>query len=311
MSVIIWLIISIAGAAGWAVLALHRGETINAAWLVLAAVCSYLIAYRFYSHFLASKSCKRLDDRRITPAHRLNNGRQGFCPDVALDSLRSPLRRDRRRGAARGARTCGAVRLPPRHHLDCRRRDPRRRGPGLHHPRRLRAPRRQANHSGQMAKEEEIGPVTGFLAMIAILAIMVILIAVLALIIVKAADGVAVGRVHTALHHPDRLRHGDLDEGGAARQDDGGDGGRCRTAAPRGGRRPVGRRITDTRTDVHAERHDNFVGPDGLWLPRLRDPRVDAARTSRLSLHLRQDRHRHRARLRHSLHTAGRFISPR
>ena len=53
--IIVWTLIAGIGAAGWAMLALHRGETVNAAWLVLAAVGTYLIAYRFYSRFLANR----------------------------------------------------------------------------------------------------------------------------------------------------------------------------------------------------------------------------------------------------------------
>ena len=64
--------------SAWGVLALHRGETISAAWLVLAAVGTYLIGYRFYSRFLADRVFD-LNDRRATPAERLANGRD-FVP---------------------------------------------------------------------------------------------------------------------------------------------------------------------------------------------------------------------------------------
>ena len=73
-----WILIALAGAAGWGVLALHRGETVSAAWLILAAVGTYLVAYRFYARFLATKVFE-LDGRRATPAERLNNGRD-FIP---------------------------------------------------------------------------------------------------------------------------------------------------------------------------------------------------------------------------------------
>src|SRR4051794_33715208 len=73
-----WLVLAIAGAIAWGVLALHRGETISAAWLVLAAVGTYLLAYRFYSRFLAERVLG-LNDRRATPAERLANGRD-FVP---------------------------------------------------------------------------------------------------------------------------------------------------------------------------------------------------------------------------------------
>src|SRR5919109_2676352 len=78
MTRIVWLAIALAGAAGWGALALHRGETISAAWLVLAAVGTYLIGYRFYSRFLADRVFG-LNERRATPAERLANGRD-FVP---------------------------------------------------------------------------------------------------------------------------------------------------------------------------------------------------------------------------------------
>ena len=74
MHSITWAVVALAGAVGWGVLALHRGETISAAWLVVAAVGTYLIAFRFYSRFLADRVFG-LNDRRATPAERLANGR--------------------------------------------------------------------------------------------------------------------------------------------------------------------------------------------------------------------------------------------
>jgi len=68
------------------VLALSRGEPVSAAWLVLAAVATYLIAYRFYSRFLAERIFE-LDDRRATPAERLDNGRD-FSPNRPVGALR-------------------------------------------------------------------------------------------------------------------------------------------------------------------------------------------------------------------------------
>src|SRR5437773_3760474 len=73
-SVLLWGATSAFGAAAFAVLALSRGETVNAAWLLTAAVCTYAVAYRFYSKFLAT-CVFGLDDRRATPAERFNNGR--------------------------------------------------------------------------------------------------------------------------------------------------------------------------------------------------------------------------------------------
>jgi carbon starvation protein len=72
-SLLLWIALSLAGAGSLAVVALHRGETISAAWLVIAAIATYTIAYRFYSHFIATRVAQ-LDDRRITPAVALNDG---------------------------------------------------------------------------------------------------------------------------------------------------------------------------------------------------------------------------------------------
>src|SRR5437764_13961700 len=78
VSVVIWGLSSLLGAAAFGVLALVRGETINAAWLLTAAVCTYVVAYRFYSKFLADKVFG-LDAQRATPAERFNNGHD-FVP---------------------------------------------------------------------------------------------------------------------------------------------------------------------------------------------------------------------------------------
>src|SRR2546423_5151491 len=69
LSVVVWTGISALGAAAFGVLALSRGESVNAAWLLTAAVCSYAVGYRFYSRFLAARVFG-LDDRRATPAER-------------------------------------------------------------------------------------------------------------------------------------------------------------------------------------------------------------------------------------------------
>ncbi|HAV16762.1 MAG TPA: carbon starvation protein A [Acinetobacter nosocomialis] len=72
-SKMIWLLVAIVGAVSFGVLALSRGEHVNAVWLVLAAACVYSIAYRFYSLFIATKVFE-LNERRLTPAHRLADG---------------------------------------------------------------------------------------------------------------------------------------------------------------------------------------------------------------------------------------------
>jgi len=73
-----WLGVALLGAAALARIALHRGEPLNATWFVVAAVCCYLVAYRFYSAFIAAKLLA-LDDTRATPAERRDDGRD-FVP---------------------------------------------------------------------------------------------------------------------------------------------------------------------------------------------------------------------------------------
>ena len=72
-SKLLWSLVAIVGAISFGILAVSRGEHVNAVWLVLAAVCVYSIAYRFYSLFIATKVFE-LNSKRLTPAHRLNDG---------------------------------------------------------------------------------------------------------------------------------------------------------------------------------------------------------------------------------------------
>ncbi|EOQ64862.1 hypothetical protein F935_00513 [Acinetobacter calcoaceticus ANC 3811] len=72
-SKLVWSLVAIIGAISFGMLALSRGEHVNAVWLVLAAACVYSIAYRFYSLFIATKVFE-LNPRRLTPAHRLADG---------------------------------------------------------------------------------------------------------------------------------------------------------------------------------------------------------------------------------------------
>src|SRR5689334_21629552 len=181
LPILVWLVVALAGAAGWGALALHRGETINAAWLVLAAVCTYLLAFRFYSRFLAERVFG-LNDRRATPAERLANG-----PDVVPPS-RWVLFGHHFAAIAGPGPLVGPVLAAQFGYL-----------PGtiwiiigvvlggavqdfiiL-----FASMRRDGKSLGQMAKEET-GTLTGVLTMVAVLAIMVILLAVLALVVVNA-----------------------------------------------------------------------------------------------------------------------------
>ena len=76
--ILIWLAVALLGALALATIALHRGEQINAMWLVVAAICTYAVGYRFYSKFIAAKVLT-LDALRATPAERMENGRD-FVP---------------------------------------------------------------------------------------------------------------------------------------------------------------------------------------------------------------------------------------
>jgi len=68
-----WFFVAVLGAFALAAVALGRGEAVSALWVVVASVCVYLIAYRYYSLFLATKVFG-LDGTRMTPAWRHNDG---------------------------------------------------------------------------------------------------------------------------------------------------------------------------------------------------------------------------------------------
>jgi carbon starvation protein len=176
-----WLFLALAGAVAWGMLALHRGETINAAWLILAAVGTYLLGYRFYSRFLADRVLG-LNDRRATPAERLANGRDfvptqrwvlfghHFAAIAGAGPLVGPVL------AAQFGYLPGTLWIVFGVVLG---------GAVQDFVILFGSMRRDGKSLGQMAKEET-GPVTGLLAMVAVLAIMVILLAVLALVVVNA-----------------------------------------------------------------------------------------------------------------------------
>src|SRR3954467_14414587 len=176
-----WLLLAVVGAVAWGMLALHRGETISAAWLVLAAVGTYLLAYRFYSRFLAQQVLG-INDRRATPAERLANGRDfvptsrwvlfghHFAAIAGAGPLVGPVL------AAQFGYLPGTIWLVFGVVLG---------GAVQDFIILFGSMRRDGKSLGQMAKEET-GAVTGLLAMLAVLSIMVILLAVLALVVVNA-----------------------------------------------------------------------------------------------------------------------------
>jgi carbon starvation protein len=181
LSVVAWVLVAALGAAGFGVLALSRGETISAGWLVVAGVCTYLVAYRFYSRYLAY-TVLGLDSRRATPAERLNNGRD-FVPTnrwvaaghhFSAISGAGPLVGPTL--AAQFGFLPGTLWLIVGVVL----------GGAVQDMVILWASvRRDGKSLGQIAKEE-VNPVAGVAAMVAIFAIMIILLAVLALVVVNA-----------------------------------------------------------------------------------------------------------------------------
>src|SRR6185503_11172318 len=181
VSAIVWVAIALAGAASMAWLAFARGETISAAWLLTAAVCTYAVAYRFYSKFLATRVFG-LDAGRATPAERHNNGRDfvptnrwvlfghHFAAIAGAGPLVGPVL------AAQFGFLPGTLWLVIGVVLG---------GAVQDFTILFCSLRRDGKSLGQMAKEE-VSRVTGATAMVAVLAIMIILLAVLALIVVNA-----------------------------------------------------------------------------------------------------------------------------
>lgn len=177
----IWSLVALAGAAGWAVLALSRGEEISAAWMLAAALGSYAIAYRFYSRFIANRVLK-VDKTRATPAERLDNGVDFHPTD------RRVLFGHHFAAVAGAGPLVGPVLAAQMGYL-----------PGTiwiivgvifagavqDMVTLFFSTRRDGRSLGQMARDE-IGPFGGAAALIAVFAIMIILLAVLALVIVNA-----------------------------------------------------------------------------------------------------------------------------
>ena len=177
---LVWIALSVAGAGCLAALALHRGETINALWLLAAAVAVFLIGYRFYSRFIAS--ALGLDPARATPAQRRNDGLDYVPTDKAV------LFGHHFAAIAGAGPLVGPVLAAQMGYL-----------PGTlwilagvvfagavqDFVILFLSVRRDARSLGDMIRGE-IGGAAGWVAMVGILAIMLILLAVLALIVVKA-----------------------------------------------------------------------------------------------------------------------------
>ena len=177
----IWALVALVGAGAFAYLALTRGETISAAWLLTAAVCTYLVGYRFYSKIIASKIFA-LDPARQTPSERLSDGRDyvptnrwivfghHFAAIAGPGPLVGPTL------AAQFGFLPGAIWIIVGVVVG---------GAVQDMVILCSSIRRNGKSLGQMAKEE-IGPIAGLTAMVAVLGIMIILISVLALVVVNA-----------------------------------------------------------------------------------------------------------------------------
>ncbi|HUS05651.1 MAG TPA: carbon starvation CstA family protein, partial [Bryobacteraceae bacterium] len=178
---LVWAAIALLAAFCLSIIAIDRGERVNSIWVVLAAVCTYLVGYRFYARWIAAK-VMTLDDSRATPAERLRDGHDfeptnkwilfghHFAAIAGPGPLVGPTL------AAQfgylpgtlwiiiGAVLGGAVQ--DFIILFC-------------------SMRRNGKSLGAMAREE-IGKVGGFTALLTVLLIMIILLAVVALVVVNA-----------------------------------------------------------------------------------------------------------------------------
>ncbi|MFW2148635.1 carbon starvation CstA family protein [Acinetobacter sp. TY1] len=181
LSKLIWVIVAIIGAVSFGILAVSRGEHVNAVWLVLAAVCVYSIAYRFYSLFIATKVFE-LDARRLTPAHRLADGLDyvptnkhvlfghHFAAIAGAGPLVGPIL------AAQMGYLPGTIWLLVGVVLA---------GAVQDFLVLFISTRRDGRSLGEMAKQE-LGSFAGVIVMLGALGVMIIILAVLALVVVKA-----------------------------------------------------------------------------------------------------------------------------
>lgn len=179
-----WAALAVLGALALAVLALHRGETVNALWIVIAAICVYAIAYRFYGRFIAT-TVLRTDPARRTPAVRRNDGLDyvptdrfvlfghHFAAIAGAGPLVGPVL------AAQMGYLPGTLWLLA----------------GVVFAGAVQdfimlfvSTRRDGRSIGEIIRAE-MGSAAGIVAMLGILAIMIILLAVLALVVVKALAG--------------------------------------------------------------------------------------------------------------------------
>jgi carbon starvation protein len=191
------VVIALLGTASFAWLAMKHGEPVNAAWLLTAALCTYYVAYRFYSRIIANRIFE-LNDERATPAVRLNDGRDytptnkwivfghHFAAIAGPGPLVGPTL------AAQFGFLPGAIWIIVGVALG---------GAVQDFIILCSSMRRDGKSLGQMAKDE-IGPVGGYTALVSVLGIMIVLMAVLALVVVNALKSSPWGVVTIALTIP-------------------------------------------------------------------------------------------------------------
>ena len=177
----VWLLIALLGAWAYFTIAVHRGERINSAFILIAAICTYVIGYRFYSKWIAARVLM-LNDRRATPCEVHDDGKDfvktnkwivfghHFAAISGPGPLVGPVL------AAQFGYLPGTLWILIGVVLG---------GAVQDFVILFASMRRNGKSLGQMVKEE-LNTTAGVIATVAILAIMVILLAVLALVVVKA-----------------------------------------------------------------------------------------------------------------------------
>lgn len=193
----LWVVIALLGAVAWVMIAFARGETINAIWFVFAAVCSYLIAYRFYANYI-QKYLLRPKDSRATPAEYKADGKDFAATDRRI------LFGHHFAAIAGAGPLVGPVLAAQMGYL-----------PGTlwiivgvilagavqDYLVLFFSMRRGGRSLGQMARDE-LGKVGGTAAIIATIVIMIIIIAILALVVVNALASSPWGVVSVGLTIP-------------------------------------------------------------------------------------------------------------
>jgi carbon starvation protein len=181
LSVIVWCLVVLSGAMAYVVLALQRHEHISAGWILIAALCTYSVGYRFYSKWLCAKIFA-LDDRRATPAEVHDDGRDfvrtnrfivlghHFAAISGPGPLVGPVL------AAQFGYLPGAIWIPIGVVIA---------GAVQDLVILVASMRRDGRSLGEMVKDE-MGSFAGVLSLVAIVSILVILIAVLGMVVVKA-----------------------------------------------------------------------------------------------------------------------------